>query len=59
VCFCGAEIKVVKWQCIRAERVVVVGLSWDKPTAGQVRSASLSNMANTQIGMICPPNLSI
>lgn len=57
--FCGAEIKAVKWQFIRVELVVVVGLSWDKPTAGQVRSGSLSNMANTRTGMICRPNPSI
>ncbi len=56
--FCGVEITAVKWRFIRGERVVAVGLSWDKPTAGQVRSASLST-SQTQIGLICRPNLFI
>lgn len=49
--FCGAVITAVKWRFIRGERVVAVGLSWDKATAGQVRSTSLSTITNTQIGL--------
>ncbi len=57
--FGGAEITALKWRFIRGERVVTVGLSWDKPTAGQVRSASLRTITNTQIGLICWSNLFI
>ncbi len=57
--FGGAEITALKWRFIRGERVVTVGLSWDKPTAGQVRSASFRTITNTQIGLICWSNLFI